>query len=372
MGFELIKKTTNINFLKYRRLAYAASLLVILVGIASLIVHGGPVYGVDFAGGVSVQVKFAQAVDPEAITKALEPVALPGLSVQRFGQQKDSSYLIRASLPETAQDTIRSQVDKALADGLKIPFEIQRLDTVGPKVGADLRSAALHAAFVAILLIAIYISGRFEQRWMAAGVMAAGLGGSIWLLNQFGVNVGGMIVAALLVTLVLCFMLKLKFALGAVVADIHDVLITIGIFSLLGKEFDLTIVAALLTILGYSLNDTIIVYDRIRENLRDPAHKDASFEKIINDAVNQTLSRTILTAGTALISVLALYIFGGGALHEFALAMIIGIVVGTYSSVFVASPILLDFGKGLDQPKPEPAPKTTVTVERKKLKVRIA
>jgi len=229
---------------------------------------------------------------------------------------------------------------------------------------------------VAILLIAIYISGRFEQRWMAAGTMAAGLGGSIWLLNQFGVNVGGMILAALAITLALCFVLKLKFALGAVVADIHDVLITIGIFSLLDKEFDLTIVAALLTILGYSLNDTIIVYDRIRENLRDPAHKDASFEKIINDAVNQTLSRTILTAGTALISVLALYVFGGAALHDFALAMIIGIVVGTYSSVFVASPILLDFGKGLDQPKPVAVTtdkqKTTVKVDRKKMKVRIA
>ncbi|MBF0482184.1 MAG: protein translocase subunit SecF [Desulfovibrionaceae bacterium] len=374
MGFELIKHTTNINFLKYRRLAYAASLLVILVGVGSLIVHGGPLYGVDFAGGVSIQVKFNERIDPQRITQALEPVALPGLSVQRFGQERDASYLIRASLPETAQDTIRSQVGKALTDGLNIPFEIQRLETVGPKVGEDLRSAALHAAFVAILLIAIYISGRFEQRWMAAGAMAAGLGGSIWLLNQFGVNVGGMILAALLVTLVLCFVLKLKFALGAVVADIHDVAITIGVFSLLGKEFDLTIVAALLTILGYSLNDTIIVYDRIRENLRDPAHKDASFEKIINDAVNQTLSRTILTAGTALISVLALYVFGGGALHEFALAMIIGIVVGTYSSVFVASPILLDFGKGLDQPKPEiPAkPAATVKVSKKKLKVRIA
>ena len=201
----------------------------------------------------------------------------------------------------------------------------------------------------------MYISGRFEQRWTAAAVMAAALAGgrlrprpplawtwagSFWPLwpSPWGC----------------AWYLKLNYALGAVAALIHDVMITVGLFSIMGKEFDLTIIAALLTIVGYSLNDTIIVFDRIREN--NLANKDRkSFGAVINLSVNQTLSRTIMTSGTTLLVVLCLYVMGGSVIHDFALALLIGITVGTYSSIFVASPILLGFG-----PSAEPEPKEQV------------
>ena len=188
---------------------------------------------------------------------------------------------------------------------------------VGPKVGKDLRSKAMNALFYAVLLIAIYISGRFEQRWWAAGFMAAALATAMYLLGLLDITTGYLTLAAMVVTLALCWKLKLNYALGAVVALIHDVIITVGVFSLMNKEFDLTIVAALLTIIGYSLNDTIIVFDRIRENLR--AKVSNLLSVTINQSINQTLSRTLLTSGTTLIAVLCLYFLGGGVIHDLRL-----------------------------------------------------
>jgi preprotein translocase subunit SecF len=354
MVLELIKPGTNINFLKYRKLAYVLSALVIVAGLVSLFVKGGPRYGVDFAGGLSIQVRFAKEMDVQAIAKAVDEVGLDNVVVQRFGQEDANEYLIRASDREVNQESVQAAVEKALAAHLPDSgFSIQRLEMVGPKVGADLRAKALEAIFYSVLLIAIYISGRFEHRWMAAAIMAAGLSGGIYVLKAMGASTTWLIVAAMCITMFLCFAMRLKFALGAVVADLHDVLITIGIFSLLDKEFDLTIVAALLTILGYSLNDTIIVYDRIRETMQK-ADKSTPFATVINRSINETLSRTILTAGTTLLTVACLYIFGGGVIHDFALAMLIGILAGTYSSIFVASPMLLDVGSGL-KPRSKPA-----------------
>jgi preprotein translocase subunit SecF len=347
MGLEFIKPDINCNFLGYRKFAYVLSALVILAGMASLVMKGGPRYGVDFAGGMTIQLKFTHSVTPEDIKKPLDAAGLENLTVQRLGQERDNSFLISAPEKGQALEEVRSQVDKALkADMGEGAFEVQRLEVVGPKVGADLKDGALNAVFYAVLLISIYISGRFEQRWLAAGAMAAGLGVGMWGLRELGLSTGWLILGAMIITLTLCWVLKLKFALGAVVADIHDVAITIGIFSMLNLEFDLTVLAALLTILGYSLNDTIIVYDRIRERAQQT--KGEPLEKVINSAVNQTLSRTLLTSLITLFTVTALYIFGGSVLREFALAMIIGVVTGTYSSVFVASPILLDLGTGLD------------------------
>jgi preprotein translocase subunit SecF len=352
MVLELIKPGTNINFLKYRKLAYLLSAAIIVAGLVSLIVKGGPRFGVDFAGGLSIQVRFAKEMDVQAIAKAVDGVGLDNVVVQRFGQEDANEYLIRASDRDVSQESVRAGVEKALAEHLPDSgYSIQRLEMVGPKVGADLRGKALEAIFYSVLLIAIYISGRFEHRWMAAGAMAAGLAGGIYILKALGASTTWLIVAAMCITMALCYVMRLKFALGAVVADLHDVLVTIGIFSLLDKEFDLTIVAALLTILGYSLNDTIIVYDRIRERLGS-ADKSQPFDQIINRSVNETLSRTILTAGTTLLTVACLYVFGGGVIHDFALAMLIGILAGTYSSIFVASPILLDLGSGL-KPRPK-------------------
>ena len=210
---------------------------------------------------------------------------------------------------------------------------------VGPQVGKDLQEKALFAIYYSMLFIAIYISGRFEFKWLACATIAGVLMGGVYLLSKLSISMAILTVLALIITLVLFWILNLKYAMGAIVALIHDVVITVGCFSLLGKEFSLPIIAAVLSIMGYSLNDTIIVYDRIRENLRK--HPKKPLGENINRSVNETLSRTILTSGITLVAVLSLFILGGGIIHDFALAMLMGIVVGTYSSVYVASPILL-------------------------------
>lgn len=342
MGLHIIRPDTTFNFIGIRKLMLALSGAVIALGILSLIWQGGPRYGIDFAGGVTVQVKLDKAVDLAQFQDALAATELPGVMAQRFGQEDDNEYLVRISAMDLTADQASAKVSTALKAKLPDnPFVIQRQEMVGPKVGADLRSKAMEAMFYAVLLIAIYISGRFEQRWMVAGIMAAGLAAGMYLLGLTGMSVAWMTLGALIITMLLCWKLKLNYALGAVVALIHDVFITVGVFSFLGKEFDLTTVAALLTIIGYSLNDTIIVYDRIRENLRAKAAPNLG--AIINLSVNQTLSRTLLTAGTTLLAVAALLFFGGGVIHDFALALFVGIVVGTYSSIYVASPVLLGF-----------------------------
>ena len=210
---------------------------------------------------------------------------------------------------------------------------------VGPKVGKDLRQKALFAIFYAILFIAIYISGRFELKWLMSIVMALCLIIAVYIASRFGVSITWLIIVSLIVTIGLCWVLKLKYAMGAVLALIHDVTITVGAFALTDREISLAIIAALLTIIGYSLNDTIIVFDRIRENIKRFRKK--RLEEVINTGINETLSRTLLTSTTTLIVVVALFLLGGGVIHDFAFAMLIGIVVGTYSSIFVASPIIL-------------------------------
>jgi len=234
---------------------------------------------------------------------------------------------------------LSDKVKKTLASQLGEEVEIRRVEMVGPKVGEDLRQKALFAIFYAILFIAIYISGRFELKWLMSIVMALSLAFVVWIASTFGVSVTWLILISLVVTLGLCWALKLKYAMGAVIALIHDVTITIGAFALTNREISLAIIAAFLTIVGYSLNDTIVVFDRIRENLR--RFRRRGFEEVINASINETLSRTILTSTTTLIVVVALFILGGGVIHDFAFAILVGILVGTYSSIFVASPILL-------------------------------
>ncbi|MGL1862341.1 MAG: protein translocase subunit SecF [Pseudodesulfovibrio sp.] len=344
MGLQLIKPDTNIDFIGFKKIAFILSAVIILAGLASLAIQGGPKYGIDFAGGMIVQVKLDKTTEISDLKSAMSEVELPGLVVQTLGLEDDNEYLIRTSSSDITSKIVREQVTEALTTNLNgTGFEIQRLEMVGPKVGADLRTKALEALFYAVLIIAVYISGRFEQRWTAAAIMAAALGGSIYAIGLTGLDMGFLIVAAMAITVGLCWYLKLNYALGAVAALIHDVMITVGIFSILGKEFDLTIIAALLTIIGYSLNDTIIVFDRIRENTFASKGKD-TFAGIINRSINQTLSRTIMTSLTTLLVVACLFVLGGSVIHDFALALLIGVAVGTYSSIFVASPILLGFG----------------------------
>jgi len=345
-SMQFVRSDINIDFIGKRKIAFGFSILMILVSIVSLILHRGPRYGIDFVGGTLIQIKFEAPVQTDDIKAGLEAAGLSKTSVQRFGEKSENEYLIQTDPSAVAAQGISDRVEKEVGLKTGIKAEVRRVEVVGPQVGKDLRQKALFAIFYSLLFIAIYISGRFELKWISSAVMAVSLIGAVYLLTILEVSIPLLIISALVVSLILFWVLNMKYAMGAIVALIHDVMITVGFFSILGKEFTLPIVAALLTIIGYSLNDTIIVFDRIRENLRKYQKQALPF--VINRSVNETLSRTLLTSLTTLIVVVALFILGGGIIHDFAFAMIIGIVVGTYSSIYVASPIIIalqEYGK---------------------------
>jgi preprotein translocase subunit SecF len=347
---QFIKPDINIDFIGKRYFAFAGSLLLIAASIVSLVVKGGPSYGIDFAGGTLIQVQFSKTISPQDIKRALASEELGVTAVQSFGEEKDNEFLIRAAGSSDALESLSSKIEENLTSAYPDnKAEVRRVEMVGPKVGKDLREKALLAMFSAILFIVVYISGRFELKWMLSIVLASCLFIALFTLKGFGVSIPVLIAAAVLITLALSFYLRLMFATGAIVALVHDVMITVGVFSLMNKEFTLPIIAALLTIIGYSLNDTIIVFDRIRENTRK--YHRQPYEVVINRSINETLSRTLLTSGTTLIVVIALFVLGGGIIHDFAFALIIGIVVGTYSSIYVASPILLAWQQAMKAPK---------------------
>lgn len=290
---QLIKPDTNINFVGKRMIAIVFSLVLIAIGIISLISKGGPNYGIDFAGGTLVQVKFEEPTGAAAIKQALDGMEIGSLVVQQFGDDANE-FMIRMENTSAELKGLSREVKEHLEAAYGADkVDLRRTEMVGPQVGKDLRMKGLKAIFYAMLGILVYISWRFEFR----------------------------------------------FAVGAIIALLHDVAITLGAFSLFGKEIDLPIIAAFLAIIGYSLNDTIIVYDRIRENLG--RYNKESFSFIVNRSINDTLSRTLLTSGTTLLVVLALFVLGGGVIHNFAFAMLVGVAIGTYSSIFVASPILI-------------------------------
>jgi len=336
---QFIKPGINIDFIGKRKIAFVFSMVMILVSIGTLIVHKGPRYGIDFAGGTLVQVKFDGPVSIDGIKSGLKNMQLAASAVQQFGQAEDNEYLIRTDATISAMEGLSETIQERLKEATDVPVEIRRVEMVGPQVGQDLREKALFAMFYALLFITVYISGRFELKWAKSGIVAAAIMGAVYLLSLFNVSVPFLMLAALIVSLVIFWFFEFKYAMGAIVALIHDVTITVGIFSLFDKEFTLPIVAALLTIIGYSLNDTIIVFDRIRENLRK-YHKEP-MTTIVNKSINETLSRTILTSMTTLVVVIALFVLGGGIIHDFSFALLVGVLIGTYSSIYVASPILL-------------------------------
>jgi preprotein translocase subunit SecF len=217
--------------------------------------------------------------------------------------------------------------------------EIRRIEIVGPQVGKDLQRKALLAIFFSLLFITIYISGRFEFKWITSGIISGVLMGGVYLLYLFEVSMVILILAAMILSLILLWLLNLKYGMGAIVTLIHDTMIIVGIFSFMGKEFTLPVIASLLTYIGYSLNDTIVIFDRIRENLKK--HPRHSMEAIINRSINETLSRTILTSGTVLIVVASLFFLGGEIIHDFALVMLLGVFIGTYSTIYISCPVLL-------------------------------
>ena len=337
---RFVKSDINIDFIGKRKLAFVLSLILVLTSLGSLIMHGGPRRGIDFEGGTVVQIKFEQPVEIASIKNAFASAGIASTTVQGFGEADDNEYLVRTDVTENTSGGWTSNIETALKSGTGSSVEIRRVEMVGPQVGKDLRTKALLAMFYALLFITIYISGRFELKWMLSIVMAVALAGAVYILKLFPwVSMPILIAAALLLSVVLFWFLELKYAMGAIVALIHDVLITVGIFSIFDKEFTLPIIAALLTIIGYSLNDTIIVFDRIRENIRK--HHKNPLEFIVNRSINETLSRTLLTSMTTLMVLICLFVLGGGIIHDFAFALIVGVLVGTYSSIFVASPILL-------------------------------
>lgn len=338
---EFIKPGVNIDFVGKRYIAICCSIVLILAGIVSLIVHNGPKFGIDFVGGTVVQIKFVTPVSIDAIKSGLTDVGLKGSAVQQFGADSSNEYLIRTNKAVVTGETFSDQIKSAVAKTTGADVEIRRIEMVGPQVGKDLREKALFALFYALLFITIYISGRFELKWILSGVMAGALIGAVYVFSLLNVSIPMLILVALFVALILFWQLSLKYAMGAIVAILHDIMITIGMFSFLDIEFTLPIIAALLTIVGYSLNDTIIVFDRIRENLK--RYKGQTLEYIINRSINETLSRTILTSFTTLSVLACLFFLGGDIIHDFAFALIVGIIVGTYSSIYIASPILLMF-----------------------------
>jgi preprotein translocase subunit SecF len=344
-AMRFIKTETNINFIGIKKIAFYISIACIAISFVSLIIHRGPRLGIDFAGGTLIQVKFTSGAKIDDIKSGLGSVGLGKSSVQQFGEKTDNEFLIRAESTYGTGEGFTTDIKKALESSAGDQVEIRRVEMVGPQVGEDLKRKALFAMFYALLFITIYISGRFELKWILSGVVASALIGAVYIFNLFNVSIPYLIAAALIVSLIVFWFLELKFAMGAIVALMHDVIITVGLFSIFDKEFTLPIIAALLTIIGYSLNDTIIVFDRIRENTRK--HHKKPLEFIINRSINETLSRTILTSLTTLIVVVTLFVLGGGIIHDFAFALIIGVLVGTYSSIYVASPILLAWqGRG--------------------------
>jgi preprotein translocase subunit SecF len=336
---QFIRPDVNIDFIGNRKFAFTFSLLLILISIGTLVYLGGPLSGIVFSGGTLIQVRFDQPVPIAKIKAGLSQMDINQASVQQFGEEGTSEYLIHTDASGITDSGFNASLRQHLTESTGTAAEIRRVEMVGPQVGRDLREKALKAMFYALLFITVYISGRFELKWLLSAVLAVALIGGVYVLGLFNVSIPILILMALIVTLVMFWFLNLKYAMGAIVALIHDVTITVGVFSLFNKEFTLPIIAALLTIIGYSLNDTIIVFDRIRENTKK-LHKNP-LGTIINRSINETLSRTLLTSGTTLVVVIALFALGGGIIHDFAFALLVGILIGTYSSIYVASPILL-------------------------------
>ena len=278
---------TNFDFLKYKKFFILVSASLVFFSFI-LIFSKGLNLGVDFKGGTTIEIRLEKKMDIEKIRNSLSKSKINNFSVKEFGTANDL-------LIYTDNSISPSDIKNFLEKDLKEKITIRKIETVGPKVGSELIKSAIYSVLLCLIAIFLYLWFRFE-----------------W-----------------------------QFSIGGIVALFHDLIITVGIFALLGLQFDLSIIAALLTILGYSINDTVIIYDRIRENLKKDSSSELSI--LINESLNNTLSRTLKTSGTTLLSIVAVLIFGGEVLRGFAFAITFGIIVGTYSSIYIAAPILMFF-----------------------------
>jgi preprotein translocase SecF subunit len=296
-------KDANYPFLRFKNWGYAISIGLTLLAVAVVVVRGGLKYSIDFTGGTLMQLEFDEPVESQALREALADMEeLKSSEVQRFGDIND--FVIRAQVPPGQENAFRDRIEAQLRGAPQLEgknFRVVRAEAVGPKIGDELKGQALRAILYAMALIMIYVAFRFD----------------------------------------------FKFGLAAIIATFHDIVMSVGIFALVGKEISLAVVAAFLTIVGYSLNDTIVVFDRIRENLRSMRRE--SYAEVVNTSVNQTLSRTIITGGATLIVLLFLFFMGGSVIHDFAFALLIGILIGTYSSIFIAAPLVLEWHRRFEE-----------------------
>ncbi|MFQ5889972.1 MAG: protein translocase subunit SecF [Gemmatimonadota bacterium] len=287
-------QNASYEFLETRRRAYLFSAALIAAGLISIALHQGLDFGVDFTGGTLFQVHFPSATSVADVRSAVSTAGLTGAAIQRFGGTDE--FLVRvAAFGEEGGEDVGARIQRALTGRFgESGYEVVRTEAVGPKVGGELKTKAIFALAMSFALTLIYLAFRFEWR----------------------------------------------FGVAAIVATLHDILVTFGFLSIFSVEISLATVAAILTIIGYSLNDTIVVFDRIRENLKK-RRKDR-YTDIVNSSINETLPRTVLTSGTTLVTLVALFILGGPVIRPFALVLILGVLIGTFSSIWVASPVLLE------------------------------
>jgi preprotein translocase SecF subunit len=296
---------TDIPFMRYRRFAYMFSGAVVLATAIWLVMHGGPHYSVDFTGGTLLQVRLSQVLPADQVRTALDATGFKGVELQQMAGDNRSEYLLRIGQTDAAhQRNFFNEISSAIQKQHPgVTVELRRTEQVGPKVGGELRQKAVWAVLCSLGVILLYVGIRYE----------------------------------------------FKYAFGAVVALFHDVFVTLGVLCFFHREVSLTVLAALLTIAGYSINDTIVVFDRIRE--RSKALRKEKHSRAMDIAVNETLSRTVITSLTVFLTALALFIWGGEVLRDFSFAMLVGVGFGTYSSVYVASALALDIWIGLDRRK---------------------
>jgi len=290
---ELIRPDTRLDFIGKKKFTVWVSTIVILLSLGSILYHGGLRYGVDFAGGILLQIKFSEAVDISEVRNAIEAMGSKDAVVQKFGGENE--FLIRIEKSSEDLEAMSKTIQTSLQERFKgQTLEIRRAEVVGPKVGKDLKNKAIWATVLSFLAILIYVAIRFRQ---------------------------------------------VSYGLGGIVALIHDIIITFGAISIFDLEFSLPLLAVILTIIGFSINDTIVIFDRVRENIKKMRKE--KIETIFNVSINETLGRTILTSGTVMMVVLILFFFGGPVIHDFTSALIVGLISGTYSTVYIASPIVL-------------------------------
>jgi len=290
---ELIRPDTHFDFIGKKKFTVWVSTIAIILSIGSMFYHGGLRYGVDFAGGILLQIKFSKTVDISEVRNAMEAMGSKETMVQKFGGENE--FLIRVEKSSEDLEAMSSKIQSSLQERFKDKaLEIRRAEVVGPKVGKDLKVKAIWATVLSFLAILIFVAIRFRQ---------------------------------------------FSYGFGGIVALVHDIIITFGAISLFDLEFSLTLLAVILTIIGFSINDTIVIFDRVRENIKKMRKE--KLDTIFNVSINETLGRTILTSGTVMMVVLILFFFGGPVIHDFTTALIVGLISGTYSTVYIASPIVL-------------------------------